>query len=76
MFDWLWKGVAALAGLAAVWFGALAARRKHKAEREEAERAEAMQAMAERAYRQLEETRRKHASEPKPDAKNRREFER
>lgn len=76
MFDWLWKGVAGLAGLAALWFGTLAAHRKRKAEREKANQEEAMREMQELAYQQMKEQRRKQAAEPAPNAKDRREFER
>lgn len=63
MFDWLWKGIAAVAGLIALVFGANAARTKQRMERERVEREQAMQRMVEQACHDLIETRKRHASQ-------------
>lgn len=78
MFDWLWKGVAAVAGLAAMVFGVNAARTKQRMERMERERVErdtAMQRMAEQAYRDLIETRKRHAGQAPVNPAKRTDFE-
>lgn len=75
MFDWLWKGVAVLAGMAAIWFGIKADRTKKRAEREEAERKAAMDRMVDQACRSIEETRKKHAGQAPISAKKRTDFE-
>lgn len=75
MFDWLWKGVAGAAGLAALWFGIRADRAKKRAERDEAERKAAMDRMVEQAYRSIEETRKKHAGQSPINPGKRTDFE-
>lgn len=75
MFDWFWKGIAALAGMAALWFGIKADRAKKRMEREEIEQNEAMRRMVDQAYRSLEETRRQHAGKAPISAKKRTDFE-
>lgn len=75
MFDWFWKGVAAIAAFAALVFGALAKRRKDKAEREKAERAIAERDAINRALRQLEETRRKWDAKAPADPSKRKDFD-
>lgn len=63
MFDWLWKGIAAVAGLVALVFGVNAARTKQRMERERVEREQAMRRMVEQAYHDLIETRKRHAGQ-------------
>ena len=75
MFDWFWKGVAVVASLAALVFGAIAKRRKDKAEREKVDRDIAEREAVDRALRQQEETRRKWAAKAPPDPKARDDFE-
>lgn len=75
MFDWLWKGVAAIAGLAALVFGVNAARTKRRMERDEAERKAAMDRMVDQAYRELKESRRHHASKAPINPSKRTDFE-
>ena len=75
MFDWLWKGVAGAAGLAALWFGASASLIKKRMEREKAEREAAQHKMVEDAYNQLEEARKKHAARAPINTKTRKDFE-
>lgn len=75
MFDWLWKGLAALAGMAALWFGASASLTKMRMESEKAEREAAQQKMVEDAYNQLEEARKKHAARAPINTKTRKDFE-
>lgn len=75
MLDWLWKGIAAIAGLAALVFGANAARTKRRMERDEAERKAAMDRMVDQAYRSIEETRRQHAGKAPINPSERTDFE-
>lgn len=75
MFDWFWKGVAVLAGMAALLFGIRADRTKKRMEREEFERKAAMNRMVEQAFRSIEETRKKHAGQAPISAKKRTDFE-
>jgi len=75
MFDWLWKGIAATAGLAAMVFGVNAARTKRRMEQEELERKAAMDRMVNQAYRDLIETRKRHADQAPINSANRRDFE-
>lgn len=75
MFDWLWKGIAVIAGLAALVFGANAARTKQRMERDELERKAAMDRMVDQAYRDLIETRKRHADQAPINPANRRDFE-
>lgn len=75
MFDWLWKGLAALAGMAALVFGANAARTKWRMERDEAERKAAMDRMVEDAYNDLAEARKRHAGQAPINPNKRTDFE-
>jgi hypothetical protein len=59
MFDWFWKGVAGLSGIVALWFGFDAARTRNRMEREKAEREEAMKSMIDKAYRDLDATKKR-----------------
>lgn len=76
MIDWLWKGIAGLAGIVALWFGFDAARMRHRMERKKREQDEAMQRMAEQTYRALKETRRQHAGKAPINLNKRQEIER
>lgn len=75
MFDWLWKGVAGLSGLVALWFGFDAARTRNRMEREKAEREEAMKSMIEKAYRDMEATKKNFEKRAPVDPKKRKDFE-
>jgi hypothetical protein len=75
MLDWLWKGIAGLSGIVALWFGFDAARMRNRMEREKQEQAEAMQRMAEKAYRDLTETRKRHAGQAPITPNKRTDFE-
>lgn len=75
MLDWLWEGLAILAGIVAFWFGFKAKRIEKKIARDEAERKEAMDQMVERSYSALEESRRQHANKPQIDPTKRTDFE-
>lgn len=75
MLDWLWKGIAAVAGLAALVFGVNAARTKQRMKQEEFERKAAMDRMVNQAYRDLIETHKRHAEKAPIDAKKRTDFE-
>lgn len=75
MIDWLWEGLAILAGIVAFWFGLKADRIEKKVARDEAERKEAAAQMIERSHRALEETRRQHAGKAPISASKRTDFE-
>lgn len=75
MFDWFWKGVAGLSGIVALWFGFDAARTRNRMEREKAEREEAMKSMIDKAYRDLEETKKSFEKRATVDPKKRKDFE-
>lgn len=75
MFDWFWKGVAGLSGIVALWFGFDAARTRNRMEREKAEREAAMKSMIDKAYRDLEETKKNFEKRAPVDPKNRKDFE-
>lgn len=61
MFDWFWKGVAAIAGLAAFWFGFNARRTKLRMERDAAERDAAERGYLNKLHADLERVRREGA---------------
>ena len=75
MLDWIWEGLAILAGIAAFWFGFKAKRIEKKVARDEAERKEAAAQMIERSHRALEETRRQHAGKAPISTSKRTDFE-
>lgn len=75
MFEWLWQGVAGLAGIVALWFGFNTARMRRHMEREKQERDEAIQHMAEKAHRDLIETRKRYAAQAPINPKKRTDFE-
>ena len=75
MLDWLWEGLAILAGIVAFWFGFKAKRIEKKIARDEAERKEAMDQMVSQAHRALEETRRQHAGKAPISTSKRTDFE-
>ena len=75
MFDWFWKGVAGLSGIVALWFGFDAARTRNRMEREKAEREAAMKGMIDKAYHDLEETKKRFEKRAPVDPKNRKDFE-
>lgn len=75
MLDWIWEGLAILAGIAAFWFGIKANRIEKKVARDEAERKEAMEQMVSQAHRALEETRRQHAGKAQININKRTDFE-
>lgn len=75
MLNWLWKVIAGLSGIVALWFGLDAARTKQRMKREQAERDQAMDRMAEKAYQDLMEARKRKDAKAPIDAKKRTEFE-
>lgn len=75
MFEWLWKGIAGVAGVVALWFGFDAALMRRRMEREKREQDEAMQRMAEKAFRDLIETRKRYAGQAKINPNKRTDFE-
>lgn len=75
MLDWIWEGLAILAGIAAFWFGIKANRIEKKVARDEAERKEAMDQMVSQAHSALEETRRQHSGKAPISASKRTDFE-
>ena len=75
MFDWLWKGVAGAAGLAALWFGISADRSKRRIERERQEREAAEKSLVEKSIAQLAETRKQYANRAPIDPNKRTDFE-
>ncbi|MBK7544100.1 MAG: hypothetical protein IPI57_20680 [Candidatus Competibacteraceae bacterium] len=75
MFDWLWKGLAGLAGVVALWFGFDAARMRYRMEREKWEQDEAMDRMVKKTYSDLAETRKRHAGQAPVNPKKRTDFE-
>lgn len=75
MFDWFWKGLATIAGLAALAFGVTAKRRKNAAERERAERERAERDLIDAGLRNREQTRREWDAKAPPDPEVRKDFE-
>lgn len=75
MLDWLWKGIAGLSGIVALWFGFDAARARNRMEREKQEREESMKIMIDKAYRDLEATKKRFEERAPIDPKTRRDFE-
>jgi len=75
MFDWLWKGIAGLSGIVALWFGFDAARTRNRMEREKREREESMKSMIDKAYRDLEATKKRFEERAPVDPKTRKDFE-
>lgn len=75
MLDWLWKGIAGLSGIVALWFGFDAARTRNHMEREKREREEAMKSMIDKAYRDMEATKKKFDERAPIDSKTRKGLE-
>ena len=75
MFEWLWKGIAGMAGVVALWFGFNATLMRWRMEREKREQDEAMRRMVDKAYQDLLATRERWAKQNSINAKKRTDFE-
>ncbi len=75
MLDWLWRGIAGLSGIVALWFGFNAARTRNRMEREKREHEESMKSMIDKAYRDMEATKKKFDERAPVDPKTRKGFE-
>ncbi len=75
MLDWMWKGLAGIAGFADLMFGISADRTRRRMEREKAEHEAAQKKIVEDAYTQLEEARKKYAAKAPINPNKRTDFE-
>jgi hypothetical protein len=75
MFDWLWQIIAAVAALAAGYFGIRSSWLQHKIDRDKAERAEAEQKQITDSTARLAAVRNKYSAQAKPDVAGRTDFE-
>ena len=74
MLDWLWRGIAGLSGIVALWFGFNAARTRNRMEREKRERDASMKSMIDKAYCDLEAIRKRFKERTPIDPKTRKGF--
>ena len=75
MFEWLWKGIAGMAGVVVFWLGFNATLMRRRMEREKREQDEAMRRMVDKAYLDLLATRERWAKQNSINAKKRTDFE-
>lgn len=75
MFEWLWKGIAGMAGVVVFWLGFNATLMRRRMEREKREQDEAMRRMVDKAYQDLLVTRERWAKQLSINTKKRTDFE-
>lgn len=75
MFDWIWKGIAGVSGVIALWYGVSTAMLRRRMEQDKKVREDAFQRMTEKAFEDLKESRKKYAGQAPINPNKRTEFE-